>query len=190
MRNGLFVPKGPFCFGLTGNVERLLTRSGDEVEVERRIILGALLGSIAGAMVSQKVEARPVNMCEANKRVIQDLIERVWRNGRINELPTFWTADCINHADPAPQKRGLAALRLYHEDFAQWFRDFDKVKIEVQQQVAESDRVATQMILRAVHREKHRSVSLATIRIDRMIDGKIAEHWSVADMAGLTQQLA
>jgi predicted ester cyclase len=34
-----------------------------------------------------------------------------------------------------------------------------------------------------------RSVSLATIRIDRIVDGKIAEHWSVADMAGLVQQL-
>lgn len=158
--------------------------------MERRILLGSLLGSIAGAMVSQEVEAKPMNTCEANKRVIEQLIERVWRDGHIAELPDFWTADCINHADPAPEKRGLPAVRLYHEGFAQWFRDFDKVKIEVQQQVAESDRVVTQMVLRAVHREKHRNVSLATIRIDRMTDGKIAEHWSVADMAGLMQQLA
>ena len=60
----------------------------------------------------------------------------------------------------------------------------------MQQQVAESNRVATQMVLRAVHREKHRNVSLATIRIDRMTDETIAELWSVADMAGLMQQLA
>ena len=131
-----------------------------------------------------------MNTGDANKRVIQQLIERVWRGGHIDELPSFWTSDCINHADPAPEKRGLAALRLYHEGFAQWFRDFDNVEIEVQQQVAESNRVATQMVLRAVHREKHRNVSLATIRIDRMTDEKLAELWSVADMAGLMQQLA
>ena len=43
-----------------------------------------------------------------------------------------------------------------HEGFAQWFGDFDNVEIKVQQQVAESDRVVTQMLLGAVHREKHR----------------------------------
>jgi len=32
-------------------------------------------------------------------------------------------------------------------------------------------------------------VALATIRIDRIQGGKIAEHWSVADVAGLIQQL-
>lgn len=131
-----------------------------------------------------------MDTCDANKKVIEQLIERIWRGGHIDELPKFWTADCINHADPAPEKRGLTALRLYHEGFARWFRDFKNVEIEVQQQVAESDRVVTQMVLRAVHKETHRNISLATIRIDRMKEEKIAEHWSVADMAGLMQQLA
>ena len=131
-----------------------------------------------------------MNVCEANRQVLQRLIEQVWRDGRMDELPTFWTTDCVNHADPATEKRGLEAVRLYHEGFALWFRDFDNVDIEVQQLVAQSDRVVTRMVLRAVHRAKHRNVSLATIRIDRLTDGKIAEHWSVADMAGLMQQLA
>jgi predicted ester cyclase len=30
---------------------------------------------------------------------------------------------------------------------------------------------------------------LATIRIDRLAAGRIAEHWSVADMAGLMSQI-
>lgn len=126
---------------------------------------------------------------EANKQVVDDLIERVWRQGRIDELPKFWTADCLNHADPGAQQTGLPALKRYHEGFADWFRDFDDIAIEVLQQVAENDRVVTQMLLRAVHRAKQRSVSLATIRIDRISGGKIAEHWSIADSAGLAKQL-
>jgi predicted ester cyclase len=31
---------------------------------------------------------------------------------------------------------------------------------------------------------------MATIRIDRIADGKITEHWSIAGVAGLTKQLA
>ena len=84
----------------------------------------------------------------------------------------------------------MAAIRRYHEGFATWFRDFDDVVIEVQQQIAEGDRVATQMLLRATHKAKQRKVSLATIRIDRFKHDKIAEHWSIADMAGFAQQLA
>jgi predicted ester cyclase len=34
-----------------------------------------------------------------------------------------------------------------------------------------------------------RTAPLATIWIDRLRDGRIAEHWSVADMAGFMQQL-
>jgi len=127
---------------------------------------------------------------DANKEVVLDLIEQVWRQGRIDELPRFWTADCVNHADPAPQKQGLAALRAYHEGFAPWFAELTDVVIRVEQQVAEADRVATQIRLDAVHRAKDRPVMLATIRIDRLENGRIAEHWSIADMAGLMQQLA
>ena len=141
-------------------------------------------------MVGHRVEANPVSNSEAEKQVVQHLIERVWRQGQVDELPTFWTADCVNHADPAPEKRGLVALRKYHQGFAEWFLAFENVEIDVQQQIAETDRVATQMLLRALHKGKQRNISLATIRIDRFVAGRIAEHWSIADMAGLVQQLA
>lgn len=157
--------------------------------MNRRKMIGVLLGSVAVASLSQGTEAALVDKSEGNKRVIRKLIERVWRNGHIDELPNFWTVDCVNHADPSPDNQGLAAIRLYHESFATWFRDFDEVLIEVEQQIAQGDRVATQMLLRATHKTMQRKVSLATIRIDRLTHDKIAEHWSIADMAGFAQQL-
>ena len=39
------------------------------------------------------------------------------------------------------------------------------------------------------HKPTGKTVTLDTIRIDRVEAGKIAEHWSVADMAGLMQQI-
>jgi predicted ester cyclase len=153
-------------------------------------MIGAVLGTVTAALVSRDGEAMPADNSETNKLVIQNLIERVWRNGSIDELPTFWTVDCINHADSAPQNLGLDALRRYHEGFAQWFLDFVNVEIDVQQQISENDRVVTQMLLRAVHVATRRNISLATIRIDRIFANKIAEHWSVADLAGLMKQLA
>ena len=125
-----------------------------------------------------------------NKAIIADFIERVWRQGLLNELPAFWTDDCVNHADPGPANRGLIELRRYHQRFSQAFEGFSSPSIEIVQQVAERDRVVTQLVTHATHLASGKAVSLATIRIDRLSGGRIAEHWSVADMAGLMQQIS
>ncbi len=127
---------------------------------------------------------------QRNKRVISDFIDAVWRKGELDKLPGFWTADCINHADPSPSNHGLQPLRHYHEQFSQAFAAFSDSTIQIEQQIAEDDRVVTQMVTWAHQKASGRNVSLATIRIDRLAGGKIAEHWSVADMAGLMQQLS
>ena len=115
----------------------------------------------------------------------------------MSALPTYWTANCVNHAAPDPGRVGLDALRMYHEGFFTGFLPaFSDLAIEFVQQVAEGDRVVSQMVFRATHTgplfgkpPTGKAVSLASIRIDRFEGGKIAEHWSVADMAGFIQQL-
>lgn len=132
----------------------------------------------------------------ALKRVIREFVATVWVGRDLGALAAFWTDDCINHAMPGPENRGLAALRAYHEGFLAAFAAFSDTTIEVMQQIAEDDRVVSQFVTQGTHvgpfsgiPPTGRRVTLATIRIDRMRDGKIAEHWSVADLAGLLQQL-
>lgn len=132
---------------------------------------------------------------EANKRAVREMIDVVWRRGGLDALPRYWIEDCLNHADPAGG-RGLDALRSYHETFMAQMTGLSDVHIEVLQQVGEGDRVVTQLLTRADHTGRFldvsptgRRVSLSSIRIDRMTGGKIVEHWSVADVAGLLRQL-
>ena len=87
-------------------------------------------------------------------------------------------------------------MRGYHEQFAAQFAAFSDSAIDVVRQVGESDQVVTQLVTRARHTGDFagmpatgKAVSLATIRIDRLENGRIAEHWSVADVAGLLEQL-
>lgn len=143
-----------------------------------------------GLTLADGMRGGDVNATDINKQIVLNLNQKVWREGRIDDLPLFWSIDCVNHADPAPVKEGLVALQTYHEGFVRWFLDYREIVIEVEQQIAEVDRVVTQMVLSAVHKKKQRPISLRTIRIDRLVGGRIAEHWSIADMAGLTQQLA
>ncbi len=134
---------------------------------------------------------------QQNKRVIRDMVQAVWVDRDLAALASFWTSDCVNHAGPGPDNVGLDALRAYHEGFLTGFLPaFSDPKIEYVQQVAEGDRVVSQMTFRGVHAGPFlghvatgKAVTLKSIRIDRLEGGKIAEHWSVADMAGFLQKL-
>lgn len=133
---------------------------------------------------------------EAHKQAVRELIDAVWTRGDLDALDRFWTADCRNHAAPPGQDVGLTALRAYHAAFTGQFAAFSDVRIEIVQQVGEGDRVATQLLTHARQVADFagvpatgRTVALATIRIDRFDGPLIAEHWSVADLAGVLAQL-
>ena len=133
---------------------------------------------------------------ETGKQVVRDLIATVWVQQDLTALGRFWTPDCVNHAAPPGHDVGLEALRGYHEQFAIQFAAFSDTVIDLVQQVGEDDRVVTQLLTRARHTGAFagvpatgRTVTLSTIRIDRLDGDRIAEHWSVADVAGLLQEL-
>jgi predicted ester cyclase len=129
----------------------------------------------------------------SNKQLVKDFIDKVWHDQNLTALADFWTADCINHAMPGTDNQGIALLTAYHQPF---FAAFANLQVEIIQQIAENDRVMTYMLSEADHRGdffgipptgKH--ISTVAIRIDRIQNGKIAEHWSVSDISSLIQQL-
>lgn len=137
-----------------------------------------------------------MNDVDRNKQVIQNFIQAVWINRNLDALKDFWTEDCINHAAATSNNCGLDALRAYHESFFVDFSAFSEIKIDILQQVAEADKVVTYMVSRGVHTglffgmaPTDKNVLMSVIRIDRVQDDKIAEHWSVSDAASLMLQL-
>jgi predicted ester cyclase len=125
----------------------------------------------------------------SNSTVVSELIEVVWRQRDLGALGRFWSADCVNHAAGSNDNRGLDALLRYHQEQFKAFADLASSTIEVLQQVAEEDRVATHMLMTATHSPTGRRVTMAAIRLDRLRDDKVVEHWSIADQAGLLAQL-
>ena len=131
-----------------------------------------------------------------NKQIIQNFVQVVWNGRNLTALKDFWTEDCVNHAMPGADNRGLDALRIYHESFFADFSAFSNIRIEIVQQVAEGDRVVTYITTQGEHSGAFygipptgKSISTSAIRIDRVQNGKIVEHWSVSDAAALMLQL-
>lgn len=131
-----------------------------------------------------------------NKQIIQKFIQTVWNGQNLTVLKDFWTEDCINHAMPSQNNLGLDALQSYHEKLFVDFSAFSDIQIKIVQQIAECDRVVTHIKSQGKHSGMFfgipptgKNISMSAIRIDRLRDDKIAEHWSVSDLANLMQQL-
>lgn len=73
---------------------------------------------------------------------------------------------------------------------------FPDMHMTIEDQVAEGDRVVSRVAFRGIHTGElmgipptGKQVRTSNIVIDRIVDGKIMERWSVGDNLGLLQQL-
>jgi steroid delta-isomerase-like uncharacterized protein len=133
-----------------------------------------------------------MNDSDANKQVVQNFLQAVWRERNLNRLAEFWTEDCINHAHAPVENRGLEAARAYHEPIIDMLNAAVELNLAVVHQVAEGDMVATHLVNTVRHvgpflswPASGDSYAMPSMRFDRIRDGKIAEHWTLADIAGL-----
>lgn len=80
-----------------------------------------------------------------------------------------------------------------HERFVAAFADMNTT---VYNQIAEGDLVMTQWAIKATHvgefigmAASGKQVVISGIGIDRVVDGKIVEHWGMQDMLGIVAQI-
>jgi predicted ester cyclase len=118
---------------------------------------------------------------QANKERIQRLIDQVWNGGRLDLLPEFFS----------DQTRSVA--EGYHQRLTEAFPD---LHINLEDLVAEADRVVVRLTFEGHHRGRFRgieptgrAVRFGAIRIYRLADGKVVEMWAEQDALGLVQQL-
>jgi steroid delta-isomerase-like uncharacterized protein len=132
-----------------------------------------------------------MTVSEENKAVVRRLVEE-WQDGRRVEVAEELIADYFVDHSAGPGEKGTK------EEGIQWFQyiwqalpDFS---VEIKDQVAERDRVATLKTFLGTHEGElmglpptRRRVAFAMTSSIR--DGKVVEHWGVYDIAGLMQQL-
>lgn len=128
---------------------------------------------------------------EENKALVRRYFTEVG-HGNIAVVDELFAEDFADHLAGAPpgtrqSHRGLVSMFL---------AAFPDLHAEIEDQLAEDDRVVTRLIWRGTHRGEFqgipatgRAVTIPTIRIDRMVGDRIAENWVVFDTLGLLQQL-
>ncbi len=131
---------------------------------------------------------------EANKKIVRHVLEEVIGAGR-TDLTAQVIADSLVTRGPDFPKglRGPDGLCLWVAHLRETFPD---LQVEVVDQLAEGDKVATRFVVRATHSYSYlgipasgRTLSTTGIVIHRLESGKIAEAWLELDMVRLLGQL-
>lgn len=126
----------------------------------------------------------------ANKAVVEKLVQ-AWNSGQLSEMMQLWDVAMVHHG-----RAGALPAEEVGREMARFVRAFPDIRIDVEDMVAEDDLVSTRLTVTATHsgpymdvRPTGRRVSCALMGQLRIRDGKVVEHWGVADTLHLLEQI-
>ncbi|HEX5164300.1 MAG TPA: ester cyclase [Thermomicrobiales bacterium] len=129
---------------------------------------------------------------EANKALIRRYFE-TWNANDVDALDDIIAADAIDHMAYEGQQAGRAG---YRDFYATWHSAFPGFRAEIEDMIAEGDRVATRWTFRGRHLGEYngiaptgREIVYTAVSIQRIADGRVAEEWYVGDTYEFMRQL-
>lgn len=132
-------------------------------------------------------------MSDENMLVMRRLLEEVWTAGNLALLPELLHEDFVGHA--TPHEMTLQGVKHYEQQVALFKGMFPDIRIEVEDQFASGDKVATRWSA-SMHEDTETArrdpdsgepITLNGVSICRMQDGKIIEDWATWDALTLLE---
>jgi len=130
---------------------------------------------------------------EHNKQLVLRWKDEIWNKRNLNIVDELYASDYVGHIVGAPGPvRGREALKHL---LAVYFAAFD-IQINSEFLLAEGDRVVVYDMFRFKHTGPFQGIpptgkeaTLTSTDIYRIVDGKIVEQWTEANLLSLMQQL-
>jgi steroid delta-isomerase-like uncharacterized protein len=130
---------------------------------------------------------------ETNKALVRRHFDEIWNQYRLDVADQLVDPSYTTHFPVPGQPPGIAGFRFAVEMLHTSFPD---LTITVEDLIAEGDKVVARLRAQGTHRAPFRGiaptgrvVSWTGIRIFRIADRKIVEHWANWDDLSLLQQL-
>ncbi len=130
---------------------------------------------------------------EENKALLRRYVEEVLNKGNIDAVDKFFAADCVDHTAPPGTPPGVDGIKQL---LTATLAAFSNLYVTIEDMIAEEDKVVSRMTGLGTHTTKFmgvaptgRELTIMQISIDRIAEGKIVEHWGLADQMALMQQL-
>lgn len=130
---------------------------------------------------------------EELKAMARRYIEEVWNQGKLDLIDEMFAPDYINHTPSPGQVAGPAGIKQLIASFRKAAPD---LHYTINDMIAEGDRVVTHWTAQGTHLAElmgvpptGKRITVSAIVIDRIVNGRIVEHWAGRDDLGLFQQL-
>ena len=126
---------------------------------------------------------------EAGKALARRFFEEVWNQRRPEVIDEIFAPTLLLNGQSVPRERmkEIVAGRLIA---------FPDIRVTVEDQVAEGDKVSTRRTWRGTHQGTYRGIAASgkgvtwtQISIVRLVGGRIVEDWAVGDELSILQQL-
>jgi len=131
-------------------------------------------------------------MSGKNEQVFRRMIDEGFNKGNLDALDELFAPNFVEHQDGfvppdiTGVKKVIAGLRTPYPD----------LKLTIEEMIASGDKTWARIIARGTHQAPFmgrpptgKSFTITVIDICRFEQGKIVEHWGVADQLGLMRQL-
>lgn len=130
---------------------------------------------------------------EENKAIVRRFWG-VWEEGNIDLVDELLAPDYTNHTPASPdQPTGPEGVKGVVAMFQSAMPD---LRVVVEDMIAEGDKVAVRYTLEGTHEGElfgvpptGRRLSIKSISVERVSNGKIQEHWRITDSLDMMQQL-
>lgn len=105
----------------------------------------------------------------------------IWRDGRLEVIDELFTEPFVRHTGTGTD---LEKRSAYRTRLAEFQRVLSRVETTIDDRVVDGDRVWTRATSRGINRETGERSLVTWLIIQRIADGRIAEHW-VATFTGV-----
>jgi steroid delta-isomerase-like uncharacterized protein len=131
---------------------------------------------------------------EENKAIVSRFYDEFFNKGNLRIVNELHTPDYQHHDPDAPDPGG--GTEGYIKRNSIFLKAFPDRLLTIEDQVAEGDKVATRITMRATQTgdlpgipATGRQVTVVSMHICRISDGRIAEEWELFDALGMLRQL-
>lgn len=132
-----------------------------------------------------------VSVTEANIATVRRAIDEGWNKGNLEAIDELFAPDFVEHqAGIGPGRDGVkGSIRILRTAFPDLNLTFEDV-------MADGDAVWVRLSARGTHQGPFMGlpgtglpIHLTVIDIVRVVDGRLVEHWGVADRLSVAQQI-
>ena len=130
---------------------------------------------------------------EENKAIFRRYVEEVGNEGKLELADGIFDRYLAHQPDGSALERGPEDVKRFMGEFQEAFPDFHT---EIEDQIAEDDKVVTRWTMHGTHRGEFRGIAptgnaleITGIGIFRFSEGKVVESWDNFDQLGMMRQL-